>query len=86
MAALTRAGAARAQRQVKAAYLYQFAGFVEWPEGSFARSDSALGGMINFVVADQKLRVEVALKPLASARLRISARTLSAAYNVRGAP
>jgi len=25
------------ERQVKAAYLYKFAGFVEWPEGSFAR-------------------------------------------------
>ena len=28
--------------QVKAAYLYKFAGFVEWPEGSFARADSPL--------------------------------------------
>ena len=25
------------ERQVKAAYLYKFAGFVEWPDGSFAR-------------------------------------------------
>jgi hypothetical protein len=167
---LALAGAARAQapgaleRQVKAAYLYKFAGFVEWPEGSFARPDSALvigvlgadalaeqleqsvaghtaggraivvrklrrgealaglhilfigameraalqealaasrgqalltvsdsdeahalGSMVNFVVADDKLRFEVALKPVASARMRISARMLSAAYKVQGA-
>lgn len=152
------------ERQVKAAYLYKFAGFVEWPEGSFAHPDSplvigvlsadalaeqleqtvaghtaggraivvrklrrgdalaglhilfigameraalqetlaasrsqavltvsdsdeahALGSMINFVVADDKLRFEVALKPVASARMRISARMLSAAYKVQAA-
>ncbi|UQV46761.1 DUF4154 domain-containing protein [Janthinobacterium lividum] len=30
------------ERQVKAAYLYKFAGYVEWPDGSFARPDSPL--------------------------------------------
>jgi cytochrome bd-type quinol oxidase subunit 2 len=30
------------ERQVKAAYLIKFAGFVEWPEASFARPDSVL--------------------------------------------
>lgn len=30
------------ERQVKAAYLYKFASFVEWPAASFARPDSAL--------------------------------------------
>src|SRR4051812_41660874 len=30
------------ERQVKAAYLYKFAGFVEWPEGAFARPDAPL--------------------------------------------
>lgn len=150
------------ERQVKAAYLYKFAGFVEWPEGSFARPDSplvigvmaadalaeqleqivaghavnghpllvkklrkgealvnmhmlflgaldkavlqevmaasrdqplltvsdsqevyAMGCIINFVVADERLRFEVALKPAAGARLRISARMLAAAYKVQ---
>ncbi|MES2742891.1 MAG: YfiR family protein [Pseudomonadota bacterium] len=150
------------ERQVKAAYLYKFAGFVDWPEGSFARPDSplviglshadaladqlerivaghsanghaivvkklrkgetpaglhilflgeteraalqetlqasrnqplltvsdsdeahALGSMINFVVADQRLRFEVALKPAAAAGLHISARMLAAAYRVQ---
>lgn len=149
------------ERQVKAAYLIKFAGFVEWPEGSFVRPDSplligvmgadaladqlersaaghsangrplqvkklrkgeptgqlhmlfigaldkaslqevlaatrsqpmltvsdseeahALGSIINFVLADERLRFEVALKPAASARIRISARMLSAAYRV----
>ncbi|GAB2848798.1 hypothetical protein GCM10027277_16200 [Pseudoduganella ginsengisoli] len=149
------------ERQIKAAYLYKFAGFVEWPEGSFVRPDSpvvigvmaadaladqleqtvaghtangrplvvrklkkgeapgnvhilflgamdkaalaevmnatrnqplltvsdseeayAYGSMINFVVADDRLRFEVALKPAATARIRISARMLSAAYRV----
>ncbi len=149
------------ERQIKAAYLYKFAGFVEWPEGSFVRPDSpvvigvmgadalaeqlertvaghtangrplvvrklkkgeppgnvhilflgamdkaalaevlaasrnqplltvsdseealAYGSIINFVVADDRLRFEVALKPAATARLRISARMLSAAYRV----
>ncbi|MCC6073192.1 YfiR family protein [Massilia sp. GCM10020059] len=40
------AGLARPQAPlesaVKAAYLYKFATFVEWPEGSFARPDSVL--------------------------------------------
>lgn len=150
------------ERQVKAAYLYKFAGFVEWPEGSFARPDAplqigvagndaladlaeqmvagrsvnghpivvrklrrgeplaglhilfvgagehaadllgaargqslltvtdsddtaALGSMVNFVVAEDKLRFEVALKAVALGRLRISARMLAAAYKVQGA-
>lgn len=150
------------ERQVKAAYLVKFAGFVEWPEGSFARSDSplvigvlgadalaeqleqsvvghsanghplqvkklkkgeppagvhmlflgtpdkaslheimaaarslplltvsdseeiyAMGSIINFVVAGDRLRFEVALKPAQAARIRISARMLSAAYKVQ---
>lgn len=149
------------ERQIKAAYLYKFAGFVEWPEGSFVRPDSpvvigvmgadalaeqlertvaghtangrplavrklkkgepvgnvhilflgaldkaaladvmnasrnqplltvsdseegyAHGSIINFVVADDRLRFEVALKHAAMARIRISARMLTAAYRV----
>lgn len=149
------------ERQAKAAYLYKFAGFVEWPDGCFARPDSALvigvqgadaladqleqtvaghsangrailvrklrrgepasglhilflgaldraalqealaasrnqpvltvsdsdqahtlGSMINFIVAGDKLRFEVALKPVAAARMKISARMLAAAYKV----
>ena len=164
------AGTARAdsplERQVKAAYLYKFASFVEWPEGSFARPDSplvigvhgndalaaqieqmvtgrsvnghavtvrrvrrgdslagihilysgaperhvaadmlaaargqqcltvsdaeeglALGSMINFRVAEDKLRFEVALRQVNSTQLRISARMLAAAWKVQpGSP
>lgn len=36
------AQAATAERQLKAAYLCRFAGFVEWPDGAFARPDSPL--------------------------------------------
>lgn len=150
------------ERQVKAAYLYKFAGYVEWPEGSFARPDSplvigvagadalaeqleqsvaghsvngravqvkkvrrgealaglhvlylgalektalqemlaasrglalltvsdsdevyAMGSMINFVMAEDKVRFDVALKPVALAHIRISARMLLAAYRVQ---
>jgi hypothetical protein len=165
-------GAARAnppvtplERQVKAAYLYKFAGFVEWPETSFARPDSPLqigvagselladalekivagrtvngralkvrrvlpgepltdlhilfvdsslertamnqmlgaaqghslltvsdseeaiasGCMINFVVADDKLRFDVMMGHVTPSRLRISARMLAVAHKVRGA-
>lgn len=166
---LSVAGGAAAQapgvpeQQVKAAYLYKFAGFVEWPEGSFARPDSplvigvagadalaeqleqtvaghsangrplqvrrlrrgeapaglhmlfvgtlergalqellaaarsqpvltvsesdevhALGSMVNFVLAGDKLRFEVALKPVSSVRMKISARMLAAALRVQG--
>lgn len=152
------------ERQVKAAYLYKFAGFVEWPEGSFAAPDSplligvagndaladqveqmvagrsvnghaltvrrlrrgaslagvhilfigamehgalaellnaargqslltvsdssdaaSLGCMVNFVVAEDKLRFEVALRPVTGSGLRISARMLAAAHKVVGA-
>jgi hypothetical protein len=152
------------ERQVKAAYLFKFGAFVEWPEASFARPDSplqigvagnealaeelermvagravnghpvrvrrlhpgeslaelhilfigaafergamaamlaaargqslltvsdsgeamALGCMINFVVADEKLRFEVALRAVAPSRLRISARMLAVAHRVQG--
>lgn len=150
------------ERQVKAAYLYKFASFVEWPEGSFARPDApvvigvagadalaeqleqtiaghtangrplqvrrirrgdslagihmlfiaaqdkglaqellsasrgqpvltvtdadesfGLGSMINFVIADERLRFEVSLKNATASRLKISARMLSAAYRVQ---
>lgn len=150
------------ERQVKAAYLYKFAGFVEWPEGSFTRPDApvvigvagadplaeqleqtvaghtangrplqvrrikrgdslagvhilfipaqdkglaqellaasrgqpvltvtdgdetfGMGSMINFVIADERLRFEVSLKHAAVARLKISARMLSAALRVQ---
>jgi len=150
------------ERQVKAAYLYKFAGFVEWPEGSFAQPDSplligvagdtaladqlelsvaghsvsghnvqvkkvrrgeplaglhvlylggqdklplqemlaasrglalltvsdsdevhAMGSMINFVVTEDRVRFDVALKPVAQAHIRISARMLLAAYRVQ---
>jgi hypothetical protein len=38
------------ERQVKAAYLYKFASYVEWPEGVFAGSDSPL--IIGVIGAD----------------------------------
>lgn len=153
------------ERQVKAAYLFKFGAFVEWPEASFARPDSALvigvagneqlaeelermvagrsvnghpvkvrrvqpgealadlhilfldrslergtlsamltgarshalltvsdaaeapaqGCMITFLVADDKLRFDVALRHVAPSRLRISARMLAVAHKVQGA-
>jgi hypothetical protein len=41
---------ANIERQVKAAYLYKFAGYVEWPEGTFIRPDTPL--VIGIVGAD----------------------------------
>ena len=153
------------ERQVKAAYLFKFGGFVEWPETSFTRPDSPLligvagsepladelermvagrnvnghpvkvrrvqpgdaladlhilfvdssveraamsamlavarnyplltvsdapdalaqGCMINFLVADDKLRFDIALRYVAPSRLRISARMLAVAHKVQGA-
>ena len=151
------------ERQVKAAYLYKFAGFVEWPDGVFTRPDSpviigmagadllaeqleiavagrnangrplqvrrlrkgdavsglhilfvsagldkapaqewmaavrgqpvltvtdaeegaGLAAMISFVMAEERLRFEVALKHALAAHLRISARMLQAALRVQ---
>lgn len=149
------------ERQVKAAYLYKFGSYVEWPERSFASPASplrigvvgadtladeleklivgrttngrpvtvrklrhgdsfadlnvlfvgnsnnarladilaavkglpvltvtesdealALGGMINFIVVDGKVRFEVAPKTAGLGHLSISARLLAAAYKV----
>lgn len=160
-AALTaRAGEIRVEQQVKAAYLYKFATYAEWPAGAFDGPDSpfvigvagsdevaqllarfvagrtvgghpvevrrlergspldglhmlyasgerglvsdilaqargypvltvtdserafAQGSMINFVIADNKLRFEVALRRVNTGRLRISARMLAAAHRV----
>ena len=151
------------ERQVKAAYLYKFAGFVDWPDGCFARPDSplviavagadplaeqlelavvgrtangrslqvrrlragdslsgthmlyigaamdktsalelmaaarslpvltvtdaedgaGLGAIISFVIVEERLRFEVALKYAVAAHLRISARMLQAALRVQ---
>lgn len=149
------------EKQIKAAYLYKFASYIEWPEGTFIDVDAplvigvtgsddmgdelqrivagrtangrsivvrklrpkdsiagihilfigalekthlvemlnavkgqpvltvseteqahALGSMINFRVAQEKLRFEVALKPVEYSRLKISARMLSVAFKV----
>lgn len=45
----------------------------------------ALGCMINFVVADDKLRFDVELRYVGPSRLRISARMLAVAHRVKGA-
>ena len=148
------------EQQIKAAYLYKFATYAEWPEGAFDSRDSrfvigvagsdevaelltrfvagrtvgghpvevrrlergsslaglhmlyvtgerglvsdilaqargypvltvtdserafAQGSMINFVIADNKLRFEVALRRVNTGRLRLSARMLAAAHRV----
>lgn len=159
--AQTAARGTEIERQVKAAYLYKFTGFVEWPSTAFAASDSplvigvlgddpladelldlvagrtangrsfevrklqrgdsladihvlflgrleknrllevfaavkgrpvltvtdsqdayALGAMINFVVARDRLRFEVALAPVEASHLKISALMLAVAYKV----
>jgi hypothetical protein len=46
----TVAQAAGLERQVKAAYLYKFASYVEWPDGAFPRQDSPL--VIGIIGAD----------------------------------
>lgn len=153
------------ESQVKAAYLYKFAGYVEWPEASFARPDAPLliavagnealaaqlerivsgrsvnghpvqvrrvqgvdelagahilfldggldralaaallagarghslltvsdgsdalahGVMIGFVVANDRLRFDIALRQVAPSKLKISARMLAVAHRVEGA-
>lgn len=45
----------------------------------------AQGGMIRFVLADERLRFEVALAPVAAGGLRVSARMLAVARRVQGA-
>jgi hypothetical protein len=162
--AFAQARAVPLESQVKAAYLFKFSSFVEWPEGSFARPDSPLligvagddvlaeqlghmvagrsvgghalavqrvrsgeavdglhilfigateraamrtllegarghgvltvcdaddglaqGCMIGFVVSQERLRFDVALKQVNASRLRISARMLAVANRVQGA-
>lgn len=163
--ALAQGQAAALERQVKAAYLFKFGAFVEWPDTSFARPDSPLligvagseqlaedlermvgarnvnghpvkvrrvlpgdaladlhilfldrslgpgaitamltdarshalltvsdapealaqGCMINFLVAEDKLRFDVVLRYVTPSRLRISARMLAVAHKVQGA-
>lgn len=46
----------------------------------------AQGSMINLLVVENKVRFEVALGPVESAHLHISARMLSAAYSVQRGP
>ena len=154
-----------AETRIKAAFLYKFGGFVEWPAQSFASAEApfaigvlgsdpmadelrqavsgrtvngrkvvvrqlrrgeqpdglhvlyigpadsarvaealkavrgqavltvtetaealALGSMITFVVADDKVRFDVALPPAEQGQLRISARLLAVARKVVGGP
>lgn len=64
------------EREVKAAYLYKFGGFVEWPEASFARPDAPLtiGVAGDDALADQLARTvagrSVNGHPVAVRRLR----------------
>lgn len=48
--AQTSVQSANLERQVKAAYLYKFASYVEWPEGAFSHSDSPI--VIGVIGAD----------------------------------
>ncbi|HEX4327359.1 MAG TPA: YfiR family protein [Burkholderiales bacterium] len=70
------AEATAVERSVKAAYLYKFAGYVEWPEGSFPRPDSPLtfGVMGDEAFAGELSRLvtgrSVAGRPLSVRRVR----------------
>jgi hypothetical protein len=158
-------GDAAAEHQVKAAFLYKFAGYVEWPEAAFPRPDTpitigvlgdealaaeleqavtgrtvgdrrmavrrlkageplagvhilfvgktesarlnqivqsaaprsvltvtesngalAQGSVINFVVADRRVRFEISLQSAERSKLKLSSRLLAVATQVRGAP
>jgi hypothetical protein len=48
-----------AEYRVKAAFLYKFAGYIEWPGGSFARADSpvAIGVMGADALAEELVQV-----------------------------
>ena len=54
---------ATAERGIKAAFLYKFAGYVQWPEGTFARADAPVGIA---VIGEDRLADE--LVPLVAAR------------------
>jgi hypothetical protein len=56
--AAARPGAAQeaTEQQVKAAFLYRFAGYVEWPDASFAQADSPL---VIGVLGDEPLAAAV---------------------------
>jgi hypothetical protein len=43
----------------------------------------AIGSMVNFVMTDQRLRFEVAMRPVARSGLRLSALMLTAAQQVK---
>lgn len=67
---------AATEAQVKAAFLYRFGGFVEWPEGTFARADApfAIGVLGGEAVAAELERItagrRVQDRPVAVRRLR----------------
>jgi len=75
-ATVAQAEASAIERSVKAAYLYKFAGYVEWPESSFPRpetpltfgvmGDEAFAAELTRLVADRS----VAGRPLAVRRIR----------------
>lgn len=75
--------AAAAERRIKAAYLYKFASYVEWPADAFANADSPL---VIGVVGDPALRNELARlvldRTVAGRGLRV--RTVHASHPVRG--
>jgi hypothetical protein len=55
--AQTDGDAATAERRIKAAFLYKFAGYVEWPDGAFPRPDTPVTIVID---GDDQLADEVA--------------------------
>lgn len=62
-----------AERRVKAAYLYRFAGYVEWPDGAFAKVDSpmTIGVWGNDDLADDLARL-VAERTVDGRRFEVS--------------
>src|SRR5688572_9880942 len=54
---------AAAERSIKAAFLYKFAGYVQWPDGAFARPDTPI---VIAVIGEDRLADE--LVPLVAGR------------------
>ncbi len=104
--ALAQSDVPSTEHKVKAAFVYKFASYVEWPPQAFVRPAELLsaarwrpiltvsetddapgaGGVINLVVAEDRVRFDVSLRAAEANNLKISSRLLGVARKVLRGP
>lgn len=72
--------------RLKAAFLYRFPEFVEWPPAALEGRQAVGVCVVQLRVVESRVRFEIGATAAQQAGLRLSSQLLRLALNVRGAP